>query len=143
MNRTQGTLLIAGILLAMPLGAEQAPATPTAQNTHLIESITGPALYTAYCSVCHGWDGKGGGPMAGFLKVRSPDLTKIASRNRGVFSRDRIEHVIAGTETLPRGHGTREMPIWGPIFSQVTWDRDFGPVRIANLARYIEEIQKK
>jgi hypothetical protein len=31
----------------------------------------------------------------------------------------------------------------GPIFSQIAWDRDFGPVRIANLARYIEEMQKK
>ena len=56
---------------------------------------------------------------------------------------DRIERAISGGETLPRGHGTREMSIRGPIFSQIGWDRDFGPVRIANLARYIEETQKK
>lgn len=137
-----GWLMIAGILLALPLGA-QAPATRPSENVQLIESTSGPALYTAYCSVCHGSDGKGGGPMAKFLKVRTPDLTGISIRNRGVFSRQRIERVISGGETLRRGHGTSEMPIWGPIFCQIAWDRDFGPVRIANLTRYIEEMQKK
>jgi hypothetical protein len=81
--------------------------------------------------------------MAKFLKVRPPDLTRIAIRSGGVFSRDRIERVISGGELLPRGHGTREMPIWGPVFSQIAWDKDFGPVRIANLARFIEEMQTK
>ena len=81
--------------------------------------------------------------MAKFIKARPPDLTRIAIRNRGVFSTDRIERLIYGGEALLRAHGTREMPIWGPIFSQIVWDRDFGPVRIANLARYIEEMQKK
>ena len=89
------------------------------ENTHLIESITGPALYTAYCSVCRGWDGKGAGPMAKFIKARPPDLTRIAIRNRGVFSTDRIERLIYGGEALLRAHGTREMPIWGSIFSQI------------------------
>jgi hypothetical protein len=78
-----------------------------------------------------------------YLKVRPPDLTRIAIRNRGMFSRDRIEPVISGAETLPRGHGTKDMPVWGPVFSQIDWDRDFGPVRVANLAGYIEEMQKK
>jgi mono/diheme cytochrome c family protein len=147
MNTTPGTILtrfgpkcrlvIAATLLAVPLCAAQAIATRTPENTRLIESTTGPALYTAYCSVCHGWGGKGGGPMAKYLKVRPPDLTRIAIRNRGMFSRDRIERVISGAETLPRGHGTKEMPVWGPVFSQIDWDRDFGPVRVANLAGYL------
>jgi hypothetical protein len=81
--------------------------------------------------------------MAKSLRVRPPDLTRIAIRNRGAFSLDRIERVISGEEPLPRGHGTRQMPIWGPIFSQVERDRDFGPVRLNNLAKYIEGIQKK
>jgi len=136
-------LIIAGMLLAVPYGGAQDVATPTPENFHLIQSITGPALYAAYCSVCHGWDGKGGGPMAKFIKVRPPDLTRIAIRNGGVFSMDRIERVISGVDALPRGHGTREMPIWGPVFSRIAWDRDFGPVRIANLTRYIEEFQTK
>jgi hypothetical protein len=33
------------------------------------------------------------------------------------------------------------MPIWGPIFSQVERDQDWGRVRIANLGKYLESIQ--
>ena len=125
-------LIIAGILLALPPGAAQALETPPAVNTHLIESITGPAPYTAYSSVCHGWDGKSTGPMSKFLKVRDPDLTRIAIRNRGVFSRNRIERVISGGERCLSGDPySRRSPGTGTS------------VRIANLARYIEEMQKK
>jgi hypothetical protein len=35
------------------------------------------------------------------------------------------------------------MPVWGPIFHQVERDRDWGSVRLENLATYIESIQKK
>jgi mono/diheme cytochrome c family protein len=128
---------------------QQPPAEPGSaansqpEEARLIDSVSGPALYTAYCSVCHGWDGHGQGPMAKALKVKPSNLTRLAVRNGGAFSVDRIEHVISGETVLSRGHGTREMPIWGPIFSQVGRDRDFGPVRIHNLAKYIEEMQNK
>ncbi len=93
--------------------------------------------------MCHGSDGKGGGPMAQSLKVRSTDLTRIAARNRGNFPLTRIERIISGTEPVPSGHGTREMPVWGPIFSQIAWDQDLGRLRIDNLAHYIKEMQEK
>jgi hypothetical protein len=38
-------------------------------------------------------------------------------------------------------HGSREMPVWGPIFSQVEADVDRGPVRMENLVKYLESIQ--
>ena len=53
----------------------------------------------------------------------------------------RIERIISGEEELPRGHG--EMPVWGPVFSQVDRDQDLGRVRIDNLARYLRDIQSK
>jgi mono/diheme cytochrome c family protein len=118
-------------------------AQGTPENKPLIDSMQGPALYTAYCSVCHGESGKGDGPMAKYLRAKLPDLTRIAARNGGSFPSARIAQVISGEETLPRGHGTREMPIWGPVFSQIAWDRDFGPMRITNLVRRLEEMQKK
>jgi len=108
-----------------------------------MRSIEGPVLYKAYCAVCHAVDGKGGGPMAGALKVRPTDLTRIAARNHGVFPRERIEKIISGNEQILAGHGTREMPVWGPVFSEVEWDRDLSPVRLRNLAKYIEEMQTK
>jgi hypothetical protein len=44
---------------------------------------------------------------------------------------------------MSAGHRTREMPVWGPIFSQVDRDQDLGRVRIDNLARYLESLQTK
>ena len=55
----------------------------------------------------------------------------------------RVEGIISGEVVLSSGHGTREMPIWGSIFSQVGRDTDMGRVRIDNLARYLESIQAK
>ena len=111
--------------------------------TRLIDSIQGAKLYQAYCAVCHGANAKGDGPMAKSLKTSPPDLTRITARNSGMFPLAKIRRIIAGEESVPAGHGTREMPTWGPIFSQVAWDQDLGRVRIDNLARYLEGLQGK
>jgi mono/diheme cytochrome c family protein len=113
------------------------------ETVRLISSIQGPALYKAYCAVCHGSDGKGGGPMAQSLKVKPTDLTRISARNGGKFPLPRMEKIISGEEQLASGHGTRDMPIWGPIFSQIAWDQDLGRVRVDNLARYLRDMQAK
>ena len=132
-----------GLFLVILLSSAQTQKAQSPETTHLIDSIQGPALYTAYCTVCHGKDGKGGGPMAKSLKVAPLDLTRIAIRNRGTFPTVRMQRIISGEEPLTAGHGTREMPVWGPIFSQVAWDQDLGRVRVYNLAKYIEGIQTK
>lgn len=80
--------------------------------------------------------------MARILKTPAPDLTKIAKRNGGMFPLQRVENVIAGTESNGLGHGTRKMPVWGPLFSEITSDRDYGKVRLHNVAKYLESIQK-
>ena len=131
------------MFLVILLSSAQTQKAQSPETTHLIDSIQGPALYTAYCTVCHGKDGKGGGPMAKSLKVAPLDLTRIAIRNRGTFPMVRMQRIISGEEPLTAGHGTREMPVWGPIFSQVAWDQDLGRVRVYNLAKYIEGIQTK
>jgi hypothetical protein len=81
--------------------------------------------------------------MAQSLKVRPSDLTRISARNGGSFPLARIEKIISGEDPVPPVHGTREMPVWGPIFSQVAWDQDLGRVRVDNLARYLKEMQVK
>jgi hypothetical protein len=81
--------------------------------------------------------------MARSLKVSPPDLTRIATRNGSHFPLARVQKIIAGEVPIPAGHGTREMPVWGPVFSQIVWDQDLGQVRVYNLARYIEEKQAK
>jgi mono/diheme cytochrome c family protein len=133
------------LLAALPSGfvvRSQRRETGRSEETRLIASIQGPALYKAYCSSCHGADAKGGGPVAKSLKVPPADLTRIAARNGGPFPLARVSRIIAGEDQPLSGHGTSDMPVWGPIFSRVEADQDLGRVRIDNLARYLRQIQK-
>jgi len=81
--------------------------------------------------------------MAKSLKVTPPDLTRIVVRNGGNFPLERVQRIISGEELLPAGHGTRPMPVWGPVFSQISWDQDLGRVRVYNLAKYVDSIQSR
>ena len=112
------------------------------EGDHLIPSLDGQALFVTYCAVCHGRAADGTGPMAPVLKLKVADLTGIAKRNGGKFPFERVQKRIEGSESAELGHGTKEMPIWGPIFSQVTTDQDFGKVRIYNLTKYLQGLQK-
>jgi mono/diheme cytochrome c family protein len=136
-----GLMLFGVVFYCSSVSAQNEKGKP--ENGRLIESIQGPALYKAYCAVCHGSDGKGSGPMAQSLKVRPADLTHISTRNGGTFPLMRVDRIISGEEQVPAGHGTPEMPLWGPIFSEIGRDMDLGRVRIDNLARYLREIQTK
>jgi mono/diheme cytochrome c family protein len=138
-------LVAVGAALVWSYGAAQEKrqdhAGQNPEEIRLIHSVQGPALYQAYCASCHGKDAKGDGPIAKSLKIPPSDLTRIAMRNGGTFPMARVEGIISGEAPLPGVHGSREMPVWGPIFSQVAWDMDLGRVRINNLARYLREIQ--
>jgi mono/diheme cytochrome c family protein len=139
MNRTIAALGLTGMLIMWVDSAAQnpRPEIPKRQDFYPVE---GHALYDTYCAVCHGDDAKGRGPMARVLKTPPPDLTHIWMRQGGKFSVERVEKIISG-ETGVGAHGTSEMPLWGPIFSQGIWDEDVGKVRIHNLAKYLEQIQ--
>jgi mono/diheme cytochrome c family protein len=140
-----GGLVLSGAILAFSAWAQrpEAGGPPTGErgDRRLISSIQGPALFKAYCASCHGVDAKGNGPLAPALKAFPPDLTRISVRYDGMFPLTRIERIIAGDEQLLRGHGSSDMPVWGPIFSQVEQDRDLGRVRIDNLTKYLRDIQ--
>jgi hypothetical protein len=128
--------------LALGLAALGWGQTPRPEGDHLIPSLDGPTLFVSYCAVCHGRAADGHGPMAPVLKLKVADLTQIAKKNGGTFPFERVQKRIEGTESAELGHGTKEMPIWGPIFSQVTTDQDFGRVRIYNLTKYLQTLQK-
>lgn len=112
-------------------------------SARLPESIEGPALFKAYCASCHGTDGSGHGPMAEWLRNAPPDLRRISLRAGYKYPLARVQRIISGEEPVKAGHGNREMPVWGPVFSQVGRDRDFGHIRVYNLAKYIETMQQK
>lgn len=106
----------------------------------LIRSVGGPELFRAYCATCHGVDGKGNGPAAEALKTKPADLTALTRNNRGQFPVGKIRDTITGDSVIA-AHGSREMPIWGPVFHQVEADVDRGHVRVENLVKYLETIQ--
>jgi len=141
-----GCFVIGGALLAGVAAETQdgkRARASEADEQPLIVSIQGSKLYEAYCASCHGEDAMGHGPMAVWLKVPPSDLTRIAARNGGEFPLAQVDRIISGEVAVTSGHGTRAMPIWGPVFSQVTRDQDLGRVRIDNLARYLRDIQTK
>lgn len=114
---------------------KRADAAPT-------KTLEGKDTYDSYCAVCHGKDGKGKGPAAAALKAPLSDLTTIASRNNGVFPRKTVEETITGVNR-PEGHGSQDMPVWGPVFRSLSSDSDFVTLRVHNLLGYLEKMQVK
>ena len=110
----------------------------------VIESMYGRDLFEFYCASCHGRDGKGSGPVVPALKMRPPDLTTIARRNRGQFPTERVTAVVTGDATLPTpAHGSKDMPVWGPIFQALDQRKTVNEVRVSNIVAYLESIQTK
>src|SRR5262249_80915 len=114
-------------LCALGMLAASVLLAQTPKPDQQIGTVDGPELFKQYCAVCHGLDAKGNGPMAVSLKKAPADLTHISARNGGMFPRARVEQIISGNTRA--AHGTHEMPVWGPIFSQVDRDQDWGKVR--------------
>ena len=112
-----------------------------ADKNYLIVPVEGAELFREYCATCHGRDATGNGPAALALRQSPPDLTRISQRNRGSFPRERVKNYISGESDI-LSHGTREMPIWGPIFRQVDRDHELGQIRLHNVTVYLESLQK-
>lgn len=123
--------------------AAQTKRSPRKQYEELIYSVKGPDLFRAHCAACHGSGGKGNGPVGASLKTKPADLTLLTKNNGGQFPAERVRKFISGDDPSLPSHGSREMPIWGPIFHQVEEDQDFGNVRLRNLIEYLESIQQK
>ena len=108
----------------------------------IVRERSGEALWRAHCAACHGMDGKGGGPAAKALKKTPPDLTVLSKRNQGKFPTNIVERTILGDPRLDV-HGTREMPIWGPAFSELEGDRDLSRMRVRNLSEFLKNLQER
>ena len=137
------TMLLTGLAAAlslMPLAADEpAVKKSTARN---IQSVDGRTLFFEYCGVCHGRDGRGGGPAAESLKKRPADLTQIARKNGGKYPEMAVRKTIEGDSEIG-AHGSKEMPVWGSSFRAVSGNADMTILRISNLAKYLESIQAK
>jgi len=110
------------------------PAKSTAANS-------GSEMFTTYCAVCHGPNGKGTGPAAAALKKQPADLTQLSKKNGGQFPDIKIALFIKGNDVLA-SHGSRDMPIWGKIFTDME-DEKISNLRIYNLTEYVRSLQEK
>lgn len=109
-----------------------------------IRPVDGTSIFQNYCAACHGLDGRGNGPVSKALKREIPDLTRLSQRNDGAFPSIHVQTTIMfGADDLLPAHGSKEMPIWGPIFHEIDFDQDLGNVRLENVTKYLESIQRK
>jgi mono/diheme cytochrome c family protein len=130
--------------LACDFGTAAPQTAPPAKATHPspVMPLDGGKIFRSYCASCHGVSGNGDGPAAPALKTKLPQLTTLAQRNGGRFPTARVRSMIAGDD-VPAAHGSREMPVWGPVFHQIDNDRDLGYVRLQNVTEYLSTIQQK
>ena len=80
------------------------------------EADEAAAEFRTWCAACHGASARGDGPVARALRTEPPDLTGLSQRNGGTFPAEQVRQFIDG-RTMPRAHGTPEMPVWGAWFS--------------------------
>ncbi len=135
--------LILALLLSAGLGFALGGERAIAQEMEVIAG--GEIEYQNYCAVCHGVDAKGQGLMSRFLTVRPADLTQLAKKNGGAFPFWQTYRVVDGREEV-RGHGSREMPIWGDRFRTQAGGNDSGSRaqaagRLIGLVFYLQYIQ--
>lgn len=138
------TLWILGLaLLAAVAGAAGSAAQTADAPAEPTEESRGSVLFRLHCASCHGVDGLGNGPVAEHLETPPPDLTRIAARRGGRFSRDEIERIIDGRAEL-EPHGRSEMPVWGLSFQQPGRLEDQQEevwLQIRHLVRHLRSLQ--
>ena len=149
MSITKLILIFPVLIVSASMIAAQGQAQDQTKKTiqHVPVKPTSPAsgkeMYTSYCAVCHGTDGKGGGPAASALKTPPADLTMLSKNNNGKFPALKVTSTLRGTSDLP-AHGSKEMPVWGPLLRSMSGGHE-GEVqqRLANLTHYVESLQAK
>lgn len=101
---------------------------------------SGKEMFGTYCAPCHGLDGKGDGPAASALKKKPADLTELAAKNGGKYPSSHVYAVLKQVDSPV--HGSKEMPIWGSLFSSVSANDAEIHMRITNLVSYVQSLQK-
>jgi mono/diheme cytochrome c family protein len=122
--------------------AASGPVRVAADDAVLVES--GERSFLRHCSACHGLEGKGDGPVAPVLIKPPADLTRIAARRGGEFPDAAIADFIDG-RTDVAAHGSREMPVWGRVFSRPIAEGTTGEEVVRGqlwiLVEYLKSIQ--
>jgi len=100
--------------------------------------MTGAELYANYCASCHGPKGEGDGPDKAKSKRPPSDLTRMAERNGGKFSRERVVAVLSD----PEAYVVTGMPSGRFFFSGLGDSPVKQKMIYRRLADFIETLQK-
>lgn len=132
---------LALLLIALLFGGQQSEAQDRPDEAVLGQ---GKSDFQWHCTICHGDDGTGGGPMAKMLIKRPADLTTIAKRNNGTFPFWQVFRIISGNEEVP-GHETFQMPNFWRRFGRDEREWGFLPpqLRVLALTHYVQSLQTK
>jgi mono/diheme cytochrome c family protein len=146
MTTHHATLRRMNTLLLIVLISWALPPRSDAQEDEIIAG--GKIKYQQYCANCHGETGTGEGKIAALLVFKPTNLTHLSKQHKGEFPFWRVYRAIDGRDFV-RGHGNREMPLWGFVF-QVEEDAtgtsaqfDLVRGRIWQLVYYLESIQER
>jgi mono/diheme cytochrome c family protein len=128
-------------LVGLMLSAGTAGAQPKVEKGPIKMTPVGDGakMFSTYCAVCHGTQGKGDGPAAKSLTKVPADLTTLTARNNGTFPDIKVRRYIEGVDEVA-AHGTRDMPMWGDLFKSL--NRDTAQIRVAALVDYLKTMQK-
>ncbi len=130
----------AGVMLSQ--AQDQKPEIKHVPATHT-SAASGQEMFTHYCAACHGKAGKGDGPAAAALKTPPADLGALAKKNGGKYPALKVASILHGEGDVT-AHGTREMPVWGPVFWRMSGGHEAEvQQRISNLNHYLESLQAK
>ena len=153
--RTAGAALAMVLLASLGLAAKEKEPTRVKMRILPIASTRGVDLYQAYCVQCHGKGGKGDGGLATGLRKPPADLTRIAERHGGTFSRVSVGRYIMGDRAggsqswdqdwnpvVARDGGIDDMPLWSFLFEKLYPDQP-NRLRFESLAQYTESLQGK
>ena len=112
---------------------------------HPTTVVQGAQLYRSHCATCHGVTARGNGPAAPALKTPPPDLTLLAKNNQGKFPDLRVINILESGASVT-AHGSKDMPVWGPIFLSMgpaVAGSQVGRLRAINVTDYLKSIQQK
>ncbi len=139
---TSTGLLAAGLLAGLMLIGTGVCAAQDEEKVDYGKISQGKALFRAWCRGCHGESAKGDGPIAEDLRVTPSDLTLLSRKAGGQFYFGRVTARIDGREKT-RGHGSKDMPVWGEAFAAVDEAGGEAAVRekINALVHYLRSVQ--
>ena len=106
------------------------------EETATYSTFNGKQTYRTFCVNCHGAGAKGDGYLVDSLKAKPADLTTLAKENGGEFPAERVLASIDGRNQI-KGHGMREMPVWGDVF---LWPEGDSPERREHVKRKLGEL---